>query len=141
MCSHDVIMPKANRPGSRLQPKRYGAALIRRTSVSFPDDTTAVVARVRRFGFVGTRFKKGVHIFALGLKSSRNHMALLSVKLNPMRLDGEPHNPSGLRFAPDIVNTRDEFTKRQGPLPAILLHALKCKPGNHADAMGCSPHL
>jgi hypothetical protein len=68
MCSYEVIMLEANRPGSRLQPKRHGAALIRRASVSFPDDTTAVVAKVRRFGFVGTRFKKSVHVFAPGLK-------------------------------------------------------------------------
>jgi hypothetical protein len=99
------------------------------------------VAKVNRFDFVGRSFKQSVYIFAPGLKSSRNHKVLLSAKLNQVRLVGESHNPSGFAFAADVVNARDEFTKRQGFLPAIGFHGLKCKPGNRAGAMGCSPYV
>jgi hypothetical protein len=55
----------------------------------------------------------------------RNHKAMLSAKLNPVRLDSEPHNPAGLAFSADVVNARDEFTERQGFLPAIGFHGLR----------------
>lgn len=93
--------------------------MIRRASVCFPEDPKVVVAKVNRFGFVGRNFKENVHIFAPGLKSSRNHKALLSAKLNPVRLDGEPHNPFGLLSAAGVVHPRDELTKRQG-LPLLI---------------------
>jgi hypothetical protein len=38
MRSYEIIKSEANRSGSRLQPTQPGAALIRRTSVCFPDD-------------------------------------------------------------------------------------------------------
>ena len=98
--------------------------MIRRASVCFPDDPDVVGAKVNRFGFVGRSFEQSVHIFAPGLKSSRNHKALLSAKLNQVRLDGEPHNPSGLVFAVSVVNTRDELTQRQRLLLVIDLHGL-----------------
>jgi hypothetical protein len=140
MRSFEVITSGVNRSDGRLQPT-LGAALMRRAFVCYPDDSDVVVAKVNRFGFAGRRFKQSVHIFAPGLKSSRNHNALLSAKLNQVNLDGKPQNPSGLAFAADAVNARDPFTKGQGFLPAIGFHGLKCKPGNHAGAMGCSPHL
>jgi hypothetical protein len=71
---------------------------------------------------VGRSFKQSVHIFASGLKSSGNHIAPLSAKLNQVRLDGKPHNPAGFTFAASIINARDEFTKRHGSLPAIGFH-------------------
>ena len=98
--------------------------MIRRASICFPDDPDVVGAKVNRFGFVGRSFEQSVHIFAPGLKSSRNHKALLSAKLNQVRLDGEPHNPSGLVFAVGVVNARDELTKRQRLLLVIDLHGM-----------------
>lgn len=141
MRSREVIPPEANRPGPRLRPKRHGAALIRRASVCSPDNPDLVVAKVNRFGFVGRSFKQRVHILVSRLKCSGNHKALLSAKLNQMRPDGEPHNSGGFAFAADFVNARDELAKRQGFLPAIRFHAPKCKSGNRAGAMGCSPHI
>ena len=123
MCSFEVITSGVNRSDGCLQPTPLGAALIRRASVRFPDDPDVVGAKVNRFGFVGRSFEQSVHIFAPGLKSSRNHKALWSAKLNQVRLDGEPHNPSGLVFAVGVVNARDELTKRQRLLLVIDLHA------------------
>lgn len=34
-----------------------------------------------------------------------------------------------------------ESTKRQGSLPALGSHGLKCKPQTRARAMGCFPHM
>jgi hypothetical protein len=98
--------------------------LIQKVSVFFVGDPDVIVAKVNRFGLVGRRFKVRVHIFVPGLKSSRNHKALLSAKLNQVRLDGEPYNPSGLVFAMNVVNARDELTKRQRLLLVIDLHGL-----------------
>ena len=124
MHSFEVITPEANCPRSRLQPKRHGAALIQKVSVFFVGDPDVVVAKVNRFSFVGRSFKQSVHIFAPGLKSSRNYKAIVASKLNQARLDGEPHNPSGLVFAVGVVNARDELTKRQGLLLVIDLHGM-----------------
>jgi len=125
VCSHEIIASEVNCSGSRLQPKRHGAALIQKVSVFFVGDPDVIVAKVNRFGLVGRRFKVRVHIFVPGLKSSRNHKALLSAKLNQVRLDGEPHNPSGLVFAVGVVNTHDELTKRQRLLLVIDLHGIR----------------
>lgn len=145
MRSFEVITSGVNRSDGCLQPTQLGAASIRRASVCFPDDPDVVVAKVNRFGFVGRSFKQSVHIFAPGLKPSRNHKALLSAKLKQVRLDGspreiggadpagqaaeviprgEPHNPSGLVFAVGVVNARDELTQRQR-LPLVIdLHGM-----------------
>ena len=80
------------------------------------------------------------HLESRKQNGSRNHKASRSAKLNQARLDGEPHHRAGLALAADVVNACDEFTKGEGFLPAIDSHGLKCKPGNRADAMGCSPH-
>jgi len=125
MHSFEVITPEANCPRSRLQPKRHGAALIQKVSVFFVGDPDVVVAKVNRFSFVGRSFKQSVHIFAPGLKSSRNYKAIVASKLNQARLDGEPHNPSGLVFAVGVVNTHDELTKRQRLLLVIDLHGIR----------------
>jgi hypothetical protein len=124
MRSFEAITSGVNRSDGRRQPTQQGAALIRRAAVCFPDDPDVVVAKVNRFGFVGRSFKQSVHSFAPGLKSSRNHKALLAAKLNQVRLDGEPHNPSGLVFAVGVVNARDELTKRQWLLLVIDLHGV-----------------
>jgi hypothetical protein len=68
-------------------------------------------------------FKQGVHIFSVGLKPSGNHKAPLPAKFDQVRLDGEMDNSPGLAFAPDIIDTRDEFAERQRFLPAITFHA------------------
>jgi hypothetical protein len=125
MRSFEVITPEANRPGSRLQPKRHGAASIQKDLVCIPGDPDVVVAKVNHFGFVGWGFKQSVHVFALGLNSSSNHKALSSAKLNQVRLDGELHNPSGFAYAADVVNARDELTKRQRLLLVIDLHSMR----------------
>jgi len=65
----------------------------------------------------------------------------MSLKLNLVRIDGEPHNPPGFLSAAGVVNGHDELTKRQATLPAIGFHGPKYKPGNRAGAMGCSPHM
>jgi hypothetical protein len=79
---------------------------------------------VQPFRFLGRSFKQSVHIFAPGLKSSRNHQRLRAAKFNQVRLEGEPHNPSGLVFAVGVVNARDELTQRQRLLLVIDLHGL-----------------
>jgi hypothetical protein len=124
---HKFVTPEANRSGSRLQPKRHGAALIRKDSACIPSDPDIVMAKLNGSDFVGRNFRDSVHIFALGLKSSRNHKVLLSAKLNQVRLDGELHNSFGFALAPDIVNMRDEFAECQESLPVIGFHSLKCK--------------
>jgi hypothetical protein len=140
MRSFEVITTEANRPSSRLQPERRGAASIQRDAMGIPSGPGDVVARVRRSNFMGTGFSQRIHIFAFGLKSSRNHKTLLSAKLNPVRLDGEPHHPSGFAFAANVVGARDEITERHGFLPAISFHGSKYRPERLPDAMGCSPH-
>ena len=112
---HEVITPEADRPGSRLQPKRHGAALIRRASVRLPDDLDFVVMPVNRFGFAGRIFKPRVHWFENLIGTPfRNHEASLSSKLNQVRVDGEPNNSSDPSFTPGVVLGHDEFTKPQG---------------------------
>ena len=59
-----------------------------------------------------------------GLESSRNYKAFLAAKLNQVRIDGEPHNLSGLVFAVGVVNARDELTQRQRLRLVIDLHGL-----------------
>lgn len=105
MRSFEIITSEVNRLGSRLQPKWNGAALIRRASVCFSD--VLVVSKTNRFGFVGWGFEQSIHVFAAGLKSSRNYKALLSAKLNQVRFDGEPHNPGGFAFAADAITAFD----------------------------------
>jgi hypothetical protein len=61
------------------------------------------------------------------LNSSRNHNALLSAKLNQVRLDGELHNLAAFAFATDIVNARHEFTKGPGYLRKSCFHDPKSK--------------
>src|ERR1035437_5873396 len=80
MRSFEVIMPEANRPGSRLQPKRHGVALVQRDSIYIPGDPDVGAPKVARFGFERRSFKEDVHIFALGLKGSRNYIALLAAQ-------------------------------------------------------------
>ena len=43
----------------------------------------------------------------------KNHKVIVSSKLNPARIDGEPHNPFGFLSAAGVVNARHEFAKRQ----------------------------
>src|ERR1035438_1213438 len=93
----------------------------------------ALALRVLRSLFIGMK-----KIVRTRLK---NHKAIVSSKFNQVRIDGQPHNPSGFAFAPSVIDARDEFTKRQASLPAIGSHGLMCNPGNRASAMGCSPHM
>jgi hypothetical protein len=60
-----------------------------------------------------------------GLKFLRNHKEVLSAKLNPVRLDGEPHNPFGLLSAAGVVNARDKLTKRQYLLLMVGFHGIR----------------
>ena len=62
-------------------------------------------------------------------------------KLDEVRLEGEPHNPSSLAFAAHVVNTLHEFTKSQLSFPAMGFHSLNYNPGESGTAMGSSPHL
>ena len=99
----------AGSQSSRLSPSAKAAwvALVQRDSIYIPGDPDVGAPKVARFGFERRSFKEDVHIFALGLKASRNYMALLSAKLNQVRLDDEPHNLSGLAFAAAIINVCD----------------------------------
>jgi hypothetical protein len=110
MRSFEVNASEANGPGSRLQPKRHGAALVWRDSVYFSDD--------RRFG-------QSVHNFDSELRSLRNHEALLSAKFNQVRFNGEPHNTSGFAFAAAVIDACDEFAESHGFFPAIIFHGLE----------------
>jgi hypothetical protein len=64
MRSFEVSASEPNRSGSRLQPKRRGAASIQRDSACFPGATDIVVTKVNRFGFVGRSVKESVHRIA-----------------------------------------------------------------------------
>ena len=119
----DDITSELNRSDGRVQPAQLPAALIWTASVCFPDAPGHVVAKVNRFGFVGRSFMRSVHTFALEVKFLRNHEALLSAKLNQVRLDGDLHNPARFAFTADVVNGCDEFTKRPGYLRGIVFHA------------------
>jgi len=61
------------------------------------------------------------------LKFSGDHNAMLSAKLDLMRLDGHLHNSAGFAIAADIINAGDEFTKRPGSFRGISFHKLKRK--------------
>lgn len=63
------------------------------------------------------------------------------MKLNQVRLDGEPHKPSGFLFAAEIVSVGDKLTKPQDFLAAIFLHHVECKPEHRAIAIGDSPDV
>jgi hypothetical protein len=54
------------------------------------------------------------------LKHSGNHKAVLSAKLDQVRLDGAPHNSPGFALAATVINARDEFTECQGFLRQLL---------------------
>jgi hypothetical protein len=56
---------------------------------------------------------------------STNNKAIMSSKLNQVRIDGEPHNPFGLLFAVGGVNARDELTKLQWLLLVIDHHGMR----------------
>ncbi len=70
---------------------------------------------------------------------SRNNKAIVSSKLNQVRIDGEPHNPFGLLFAVGGVNGRDEITKRQRLLLVIDLHGLNIGQETARALWGVSP--
>jgi hypothetical protein len=78
MRSFEIIRPEINRPGPRLQPKRSGAASIKKDSECIPCDPGVILAKVNPVGLKGRDFKHGVHIFVPGLKFSINHNARLS---------------------------------------------------------------
>jgi hypothetical protein len=132
MCSYDFITPGVNRSDGGPQPTRRGAAPIQRNSGCLPGDPDIVVARVNRFGIVDRSSSHGIHFLSPGLKLSGNYKALLSAKLNQVRLDGEPHKPSGLAFTATVVNARYELTKPECFFPVMGFHGLKCNPGNRA---------
>lgn len=99
---------------------------MQKDSAGIPGDPGVVVAKARRFGLVGRSFKERVHRIAdLREIPLRNHKALLAAKLNQVRLDDEPHHPSGLVFTVGVVNARDELTKRQRLLLVIDLHGMR----------------
>jgi hypothetical protein len=139
MRSFDVIASGVNRSDGRLQPTQLGTVLIPEDSACFPGAPGLIVAKVNRLGFVGRSFKQRVHFFAPGLKSSRNHKGLRAAKFNQVRLDGEPHNPSGLVFAVGVVNARDELTRRQRLLLVIDLHGMNIGQETARALWGVSP--
>jgi hypothetical protein len=46
-------------------------------------------------------------------------------ELDQVRLEGEPHNPSGFAIAACLVNTLDEFAERQLSFSAMSFHDQK----------------
>ena len=139
MLSFEVITSEVNRSDGRLQLTQLGAALIREDLACFPGGLATIVATFNHFGFVGRSCKQSVHIFAPGLKSSRNHKALRAAKFNQVCLEGEPHNPSGLVFVVGVVNARDELTQRQRLLLVIDLHGLNIGQETARALWGVSP--
>ncbi len=99
MRAFEVITPEANRPGSRLQPKRRGAAFVLKDSECIPGDPDGVVAKVNPLGFASRSFKRSVHISVSGVEFSRNYNALLSPSpLKPKnRLGRQPPRKWGWR--------------------------------------------
>ncbi len=55
------------------------------------------------------KLKEWVHIFGSVLTPLRNHKALPAAKLNQLRLDGEPHDPSGFFSVAGVVNVLDQL--------------------------------
>jgi hypothetical protein len=96
---------------------------MRKTPVCFPADPGFTVANANPFGCVGTSFEESVHWIANLIEIPLGKLvALWPSKLNQTRVDGEPHNSSGPVFAPSVMHSGDEPTKRQGFLPAIGLY-------------------
>ncbi|MGB7746872.1 MAG: hypothetical protein WBN75_06245 [Verrucomicrobiia bacterium] len=48
----------------------------------------------------------------------------MSAKLKQAPIDGEPHNSFGFLSAAGVVNSHDDFTKRQVSFPAIGFHGI-----------------
>jgi hypothetical protein len=119
---------------------QLGVALIRMASVCFPDDPVVVMAKVNRFGFVGRSFKQSIHQIANLIETPLGKLeALWSSKLDQPCVDGEPHKSSGPAFAPGGVRRGNEFTKRQGFLPAIGFHGVKYRPETGRALWGVHP--
>jgi hypothetical protein len=59
----------------------------------------------------GMIVEQSVRVVAAGLEFSRKHKALLSAKLNHVRLDSELNETFGRGFAPDAVSSRYEITE------------------------------
>jgi hypothetical protein len=74
---------------------------------------------------VGRGFKERVHRIAyLSETPLRYHKALLAANPDQVRLDGGPHNSSGLVFTLGVVNARDEPAKRQRLLLVIDFYGM-----------------
>jgi hypothetical protein len=61
-------------------------------------------------------------------------------KPDQMRVNGETNRSTDPAFTPGVVRGGDELAKRQGLLPKIRFHNLKCKPAELATAIRCSTH-
>src|SRR5271166_1326659 len=68
------------------------------------------------------------------------HEPLLSSKLDPVCVGGEPFKSTGPASTPSVMRGGNELAKRQGLLPVIRLHNLKYRPAGRATAIRCSPH-
>jgi hypothetical protein len=68
-----------------------------------------------------------------------NDETLIAPKFNQVRLDDQMHNSPALAFAPDIIDTRHEFSECQGSLSAISFHVEHFNPENHAVPWGVPP--
>ena len=58
----------------------------------------------------------------LNRDSAKKSQSVVAAKLNQVRLEGEPHNPSGLILVAGVVNARDELAKCQHLLLVIDFH-------------------
>jgi len=106
----------------------------------FLEDPDVVMAKVNHFAFLGRGFKHSVHEIVNLIETSFGKLGALWVsKLDQMRVDGEPHNPSGPSFTPGSVRGGDETTQRQGLFPAIGFHGLKYKPETVPALWGVHP--
>jgi len=123
MRSNEIIMPEVNRLDYRLQPEWRGAVLIHGVSVRLVGGPGVIAVRVNPFAYVGTSFKESVHGIASSVETFfRNHEASLPSKLNQTCVNGEPNNSSGPSFAPGVIRSRDELTKRKRFPFAIGFH-------------------
>jgi hypothetical protein len=92
-------------------------------------------------GLAARSFKKCVHRNEKMLSGpgSRNNKAIVSSKLNQMRIDGGPHNSFGFLSAAGVVNGRDQITKRQWLLLVIEHHGMRIGRETARALWGVSP--
>jgi hypothetical protein len=140
MRSFEVITPEADCSGAGFPPKRHAAGSIRRATVHFPEDPRVAMAKISRFGMGRNDFQERAHgVVNLSGTTPGNGKALLSSKLDQACFDGQPDHTPGPSFAPSVVHTHDELTKRQRLLHWIGFHKTSLGQATFPVPWGVSP--